>query len=203
LSGARFVGLRFVVQDSEHDKMCSDCLNTQENGMSISESISLITSNKWKIWRGINSAIILFAFFIPWAVMDSGSNIIFTGFQMIPFYQSVTRFEVLVQERDWTERIRVAMVMIPYFLGLYALLIYSVLNVLAAAFTDKLVDKKIWNILVFCLLMLGIINLLHLSGLDHGAWRNLSSALWGYWLVLIGLVSSIVLELSYFLSKRT
>ncbi len=171
--------------------------------ISVQSQPTISTSNQSKVWRIINSLIILFAFFIPWAVMDSANNIIFTGFRMIPFYQSTTRFEMLVQEREWTERIRAAMVMMPYFLGLYALLMYSAVNMFAALFINKLVGKTIWNILVSCLLILGIINLLHLPGLDRGAWQNLSLALWGYWLVWVGVVSSIVLETSCFLSKRT
>ena len=45
--------------------------------------ITWIASNKWKVWRIINSATILFAFFMPWVMMDSANNASDNGFLLI------------------------------------------------------------------------------------------------------------------------
>lgn len=136
-------------------------------------------------------------------VKDYSNALIFTGFRMLQFYEGLTMITAMDLEMDLPFRISSTFLLLHYLLGLITILIYCVLNMLVAIFRTKLADKPIWNMLIFCLLALGGMSLWYLPGLSHGAWQNLSSALWGYWLVLIGLVSSIVLEISYLLSKRT
>jgi len=49
-------------------------------------------SNKWKIWRIINSVVIFLSFFAPWVVMDWGGQrdlshaLIATGFKTLDYY---------------------------------------------------------------------------------------------------------------------
>jgi hypothetical protein len=174
-----------------------------------SKPTTSIVSDKWKIWRIINSATILFAFFIPWIVMlrdtTTHQEVADSGFQLLRWYQGATKFEALILARAWHDRLRVAILMIPYFLGLYTTLIYCILNILAAVSTIKFVGKRSWNTLVSCLFVVGIINLLYMVRVYNGTWTwdNLSLILPGYWLVWIGLASSTLLEISCSLKKKS
>jgi len=173
-----------------------------------SKTTAWIASNKWKAWRIINSATILFAYFIPWGVMEGDKNdyrhaLIYTGFQMLDWYRRLGLTFAFDLELPSQDRISAATyLLIRCFLGLLAMLIYCALNMIVAVFTTKLIDKPIWKMLTFCLLVLGGMSLWYIPGLSLTDWRGLGAALWGYWLVLIVLVSSIVLEISYFLSKK-
>jgi hypothetical protein len=168
-----------------------------------------IAPNKWKIWRIINSATILLAYFLPWAVMEGPHNdlkhdLIFTGFQMLDWYRRLGLSFAHDLELPSDLRIRAATYLLfNCFLGLLTILIYCALNMIVAAFIVKLTDKLVWKILAFCLLALGVMSLWYIPLLKLTDLRGLGSALWGYWLVLIVLVSSLILEISYFLSKRT
>jgi len=163
--------------------------------------------DKWNTWRVINSMVISLSFFAPFVVMDWGGQrdwrhaLIATGFKTLHFYQYMTGFEVFVQERELFERIRLVFALGQYFFGLYAILTYCVANLFLAAFRPKLFNKPVWIVLVFCVIILGLRSLWCISALDIG-WEALSNALLGYWLVVIGLVSSLILEIQYFLSKR-
>ena len=158
-------------------------------------------SNKWKIWRIINSTTILFAFFIPWAVVARDpydhAELIFTGFQVLQFYKDFTLSVLsLYGFIPW-----VSYLLFYNMLGFITMLVYCALNIFVAAFTTKFIDKPIWNISTFCLISLWWVSLLHIDALYFHGWQNLSDALWGWWLVWIGLVSSTVLEIIYFFSK--
>ena len=65
-----------------------------------SKPTTSIVSDKWKIWQIINSATILFAFFIPWIVMlgdtTTHQEVAYTGFQLLQWYQGATKFEALI-----------------------------------------------------------------------------------------------------------
>jgi hypothetical protein len=165
-----------------------------------SKQKDLMKPNKWKNWRIINSIAIFFSFFAPWAGGERDlSHALITGFKTLDFYGRLgIDFLTNVNLSSHTG----INLLTKYFLGLVAILIYCVLNMLLAVFRAKLVDKLIWRLLTFFLIALGAISLWHVSALDAG-WYALSNSLWGYWLVLIGLVSSIALEISYFLSNRT
>jgi len=170
-----------------------------------SKPTDLMKSNKWKIWRIINSAAIFFSFFVPWGVMDWGGQrdlsqaLIFTGFETLDWYRRLGM--AFLADTSLPPRMGQGL-LIDFFSGLVAILIYCALNMLLAVFGTKLIDKPIWKTLAFCLIVLGARSLWHVSYLDEG-WQGLSNSLWGYWLVWIGLVSSIVLEISCFFSKRT
>jgi hypothetical protein len=165
-----------------------------------SKLITWIVSN-WKISRIINSAIILFAFFTPWFVdfdwykTDWYHN---TGFGAIMFFRNMGVFEFEL-EKSLSGRIGIAILAFPYFLGLIALLIYCVLNMFAAISMTNLTEKLNWRILISCLLVLGAISLLKI--LNMVGTQHLSSLQWGYWIGLIGFISSVVLEISCFISK--
>jgi hypothetical protein len=53
---------------------------------------------------------------------------------------------------------------------------------------------------MLCLLALGGISLLKI--LNMFGIQDLTLLQWGYWIVVVGLISSVVLEISYFISKR-
>ena len=170
-------------------------------------------SSKWNVWRIINSVAILFSFFMPWGVMEGDVNdlsnaLIFTGFEMLQWYRRLGLTFAFDSDLPSHDRISIAtFLLVRCFLGLATTLIYCALNMIAAVFKTKLVDKSVWAILPFCLIALGGLSLwsipvLHITDWV-GNWRSLSHALLGYWLALIGLVSSIVLEIYYLRSKRT
>ncbi len=164
--------------------------------------------NKWNIWRIINSIVIFFSFFAPFAVMEWGiprdinHALIFNGFKMLDFHQHMVSHEVFAEGKELFERIRVALISSQRFLGLCTILLYSVASLLLAIFPSKLIDKPIWITLAFCLIALGIRNLWIILALDTG-WKALSNALIGYWLVLIGLASAIILEIDFHFLHRT
>ena len=168
----------------------------------------LSTFDKWKVWRIINSSTIIIAFFLPWLVMlrdiTTHQEVTYTGFRLLQWYQGLTKFEVLIQERELLERLRILIVSLPYFLGLYSILIYCALNSFAVTPTTKFVEKPNWNKLIFGLLVTGVINLLYLVKPWRYNWVSLdylSLLKVGYWLVWFGLVSSTLLEISYSLKK--
>jgi hypothetical protein len=167
--------------------------------MSISvqpKPITWIASNKWKVWRIINSAIILFAFFGPWLAMETDHD---TGFRAIMIFENYGMFAFELED-TLSERIRIAMTAFPFFLGLLTILIYCALNIFAAILRVKLTDRLVWKILMLCLLALGGISLLKI--LNMFGIQDLTLLQWGYWIVVVGLISSVVLEISYFISKR-
>ncbi len=160
--------------------------------------ITWIASNKWKVWRIINSATILFAFFMPWVMMDSANNASDNGFLLIQFLESITVAQLDLLRIDLPSRIKIVLFSIP--LGLVMILIYCALNLFMAVFTIRLMDKAIWNIFISCLLALAGYSL---SGiLKITPLQDLPLLLWGYWIVCTGFVSSVFLEISYFISKR-
>jgi hypothetical protein len=171
------------------------------------KSLDFTKFNKWNIWRIINSVVIFLSFFAPFVVMDWGGQrdlnhaLIATGFKTIDFYQYITGFEVFAQERELFERIRLVFALGQYFFGLYAILAYCLANLFLAAFRPKLFNKPIWIVFVLFVIVLGLRSLWRISALDIG-WEALSNGLFGYWLVLIGLVSSVILEIYYFFSRR-
>ncbi len=158
--------------------------------------------SKWNLWRIMNSAAMFFSFFTPWMWGKEGGIYTFTGFRMLDFYQHIAWFEVFVQERGLSERVRLALGLGQHFIGFYAILIYCALNLFFAIHRPNLVNKPVWIISALCLIALGIRSLWVTPFLDEG-WRGLAFTLWGYWLVLIGLISSITLEVGYSTSKRT
>ncbi len=162
---------------------------------------NLIKLGKWEIWRIMNSIVILFSFFIPWVWEKEGPVFTFTGFRILDFYQYMARFEVFEQEIELTERVRIALGLGQHFIGLYAILIYCALNLFFAIHKPQLINKPVWITSVLCLIALGIRSLWVTPFLDEGL-QGLSFTSWGYWLVLIGLVSSIVLEIAYSIFKR-
>ena len=160
--------------------------------------------NKWKTWRIVNSIVIFLSFFAPFVVMDWGGQrdlskaLIATGFKTLDYYGRLG-LSFLTESSLPSHTGRA--LLIYWFLGLATILIYSALNLLLAMFSSKLIDKPVWTISVFCLIVLGLRSLWYIPALDAG-WGALSNTLLGYWLIMIGLASSTVLEISYFLSKR-
>jgi hypothetical protein len=191
----------------QSDKMCEIYLN-REIAMSILMQSKPKTSKlliKWNLWRIVNSSVIFFPFFIPWVWGREGGIYTFTGFHLLDFIQYMARFEIFVQEREFSGRVRLALGLGQLAIDLYSILIYCVLNLLLITFGHKLGKKFIGVISVLCLIliMLGARSLwkIPFSFVGDG-WHGLSFTLWGYWLVLIGLVSSFIFEISYFISKR-
>lgn len=161
--------------------------------------------NKWNLWRITNSAIILFSFFVPWTWYKDMGDYKPTGFRLLGFIQYMARFEIFIQERDFSERVRFALGLGQLTIDLYAILIYCALNLLLIIFRHKLAKKSIDvnSVLCLILIMFGARSLwkIPFSFIGNG-WHGLSFTSWGYWLVLSGLVSSFVFEISYFISKR-
>ncbi len=165
--------------------------------------VDLIKSNKWKIWQVGNSLLIFLSFFAPWVIMSSGeyNSPPYTGFQELYIYGSIGI-------SFWFDFGR------PYVLtyvasGLATLLLYSTFNIILIIFKSKLADKIIWRMLMSFLLIWGIPSLLNVLQLDlydgflfllGVRWGGL---LWGGRLCMIGIVSSIFLEIIYFFSKKT
>jgi hypothetical protein len=163
--------------------------------------------NKWNTWRVINSAVIFFSFFAPFAVMewaipkDISHALIFNGFKMLDFHQSMARYAVFTEEKEFLERVQVALVSSQRFLGLYSILLYCMASLLLILLKSKLFDKPSWMILALCLIALGLRNIWIILALDTG-WKAFSNTLIGFWLILIGLVLAIILETSYHFSRR-
>jgi hypothetical protein len=163
--------------------------------------------NKWNTWRIINSIVIFFSFFAPFAVMEWGipkdisHALTFNGFKMLDYHQHMASYEIFMEGREFFERIRVALADSQHFLGLYTILFYCMASLLLAIFKPNLFKKPIWAMLALCLIALGLRNLWIILALDTG-WKALSNALVGYWLVLIGLTSAIILETGYHFSRR-
>ena len=164
-----------------------------------------IKYNKWHFWRIANSSIVFFSFFSPWVWWKEPLTLR-NGFQLLDFIQKMARFEIFVQIIEVSERIRFALGLGQLTLDLYAILIYSALNLLLIVFDHKLGKKSVWITTVLCLILiiLGARSLWKIPSTFVGdGWHGLSFMLWGYWLVLIGLVSSFIFEVSSFISKRT
>jgi hypothetical protein len=164
--------------------------------------------NKWNTWRIINSTVIFFSFFAPFAVMEWGfpkdrsHALIFNGFKMLDFHQHMVSYEVFTEGEEFLERVQVALVSSQRFIGLYSILLYCTASLILILLKPQLFDKSIWAMLALCLIALGLRNLWIILALDTG-WKALSNALIGFWLILIGLVSAIILETSYHFSRRT
>lgn len=169
-----------------------------------SKLADLMKSNKWKTWRIINSVAILFSFFAPWLSMVGGPRElvraqIYTGFQVLDLWW---RLGLSFMSMNSVTQSNIGKgLFIHYFSGLFALLIYCGLNMLPTFLGAKLADKSIWKILAFFIMLFGARSLYKVASLDAG-WDAFQYTFWGYWLVLIGLASSIVLEISYAISKR-
>lgn len=171
-----------------------------------SESRTSTSFDKWNLWRVTNSAILFCSFFAPWILYTDMGDYKATGFRFLGFVQYMAKFEIFVQEREFSERVRFALGLGQLTIDLYAILIYCALGLLLITFGHKFAKKPIWinSLLGLILIMLGARSLWEIpfSFISNG-WHGLSFMLWGYWLVLSGLVSSVVFEISYFMSKRT
>ncbi len=169
-----------------------------------SESKTSTLFNKWNLWRVINSTIIFFSFFAPW-ILYTDTKDYTTGFKFLDFVQYMAKFEIFVQEREFSERVRFALGLGQLTIDLYAILIYCALSLLLITFGHKLPKKFVWITPLLCLILItfGARSLWKIpSSFIGDGWHGLSFMLWGYWLVLSGLVSSFVFEISYFISKR-
>ena len=158
-------------------------------------SISMLF-NRWNVWRVTNSAIIFFSFFVPWFRYDIGHQS--TGFQFLGYVQYMAR-ELFVQEIEFFGLFGQLIVY------LYAILIYCALNLLLLAFRRPLAKKsdQVISLLRLILIMLGAIGFWKISFSFIGSgWNILSSVSWGYQLILTGLISAFILEISYLISKR-
>jgi len=173
--------------------------------LSQSKLTDLMKSNKWKIWRISNSGAILFSFFTPWLSMVGGPRElvqaqIYTGFQLLDLWR---RLGLSFLSMNSVTQSNIGRgLLINYFSGLVAILIYCALGMLLSFLGTKLADKSIWKIFAFFLILFGARSLYKVASLDAG-WDAFQYIFWGYWLVLIGLTSSIILEVSFTISKRT
>lgn len=163
--------------------------------------------NKWNIWRLINSAVIFFSFFAPWIwYVDTGDYGKETGFQFLYFIQYMAKFEIFVQEREFSERVRLALGMGQLTVDLYAILIYCALNLLLLIIGSKLTKRSFWITSLFCIFLIAIgtrsLWKIPFSFIGDG-WHGFLFMQWGYWLALSGLISSLVFEIDYFITKRT
>lgn len=162
---------------------------------------------KRNTWRIINSIVIFLSFFAPFAVMEWGiprdinQALIFNGFRMLDYHQSMVIYTVFTEEKEFLEHVQMALVSSHRFLGLYSILLYCIASLLLILIKPKLFDKPIWMILALCLIALGLRNMWIILAFDTG-WKALSNVLIGFWLILIGLVSAIILETSYHFSRR-
>lgn len=160
--------------------------------------------NKWKNWRIINSIVIFLSLFLPFVVMDwlgqrdLSKAEIANGFKVVDFYGRLTIAFLTDPNLPFHTG---KYLLTHYSLGLIAILLYCASNLVLAIFKPKLSDNPIWTILAFCLIAFGLISFWYIPALPAG-WRALQNTLIGYWLVFIGLVSSIILEINCFLSKR-
>lgn len=171
----------------------------------LSNLLNLTKSDKWKIWRIINSVVILLSFFVPWLSMVGGPRDlvdaqIFTGFQVLELWWGLGLSFLSMNSIEQANIGR--NLLLDYFSGLVAILIYCALSVLLTFLGTKLVDKLIWKIAAFFLILFGVRSLYWVASLDAG-WDAFLYTFWGYWLVLIGLASSIIVEISYFLIKKS
>lgn len=167
-----------------------------------------IAANKWSVWRVINSAAILFSLFIPWRVMDRDpfhhQDLIFTGLQMLQWYRRLGLTFALDEELPSDVRITTALYLLAYcFLGLAALLMYCILNAIVGGVAVQMMGKLSWRILAICLICLAAFALWNILPPNLTDWSSLSSVLWGYWLAVAALISSLVLELGHLLSKAS
>ncbi len=161
-------------------------------------------SNKWKTWRITNSVVILFSFFAPWLSMVGGPRElvqaqIYTGFQVLDLWRRLGLSFLSMNSATQSNIGRG--LLIHYFSGLVAILIYCALNVLLTILGSKLVEKTIWKILAFSLILLGVKSLSKVASLDAGR-DAFQYTFFGYWLVLIGLMSSVIVEISSMSLKR-
>ena len=162
--------------------------------------------SKWNLWRVTNSVIIFFSFFATWIRYADMGDYKPTGFQFLDFIQYMAKFEIFVQEREFSERVRFALGLGQLTVDLYAILLYCALSLLLIAIGRKLAKKSFRTISILCLILitLGARSLWEIpfSFIGDG-WHGFSYMLWGYWLALSGIVSSFVFEVCYFISKRT
>ncbi|MCL4530506.1 MAG: hypothetical protein M1282_13965, partial [Chloroflexi bacterium] len=169
-----------------------------------------LASNKWKVWRIVNSAIILISLFLPWGVAEGPSHdykndLIWNGIQIVQWDNILVPALLSNPELQLPLSARITLItgLTTEFVGLAAVLAYCILNLILGMFINKLVGKPVWNILAFCLIVFGGIGLWYILTKNLSWWwQSLLDSLWGYWLIWIGLLSSIVLEISYFVSKR-
>ncbi len=157
-----------------------------------------ISQNKRGAWRIVNSTVILFSFFIPWALTDFYSQDTYNGFQLLDFYKDNFIYFVFYFRQTLAGRIRSVAINAPLVLGLISILIYCALNVLATAIQTNWVNTPLWHIVALCLTTLGAVSLprtIQFSGTP-----DLPLLLPGYWLLPIALVSSLILEISQWCS---
>ena len=159
-----------------------------------------ITINKWRVWRFVDSVAILFSFSIPWAVIDAYRHTIARGFQVLDFYRSVVSGNLFLPPEY--HDLMTDSKMVCAFLGLAALVVYAVLNIIVILTKDDPTAKPSWRILAFCLIVLGGLSLWYMPRLAFGDWQGSRGSLWGYWLVSLALISACTLEISCFLSER-
>ncbi len=157
-----------------------------------------VATNKWRLWRLINSAVILFGFYMPWAVMDTYQHVVYTGLQWFQFLMSFA-IPTWFPEMGWSEHIRISAGTLHLLLGVITILTYAALNALAAVFTTRFTASWVWKPLMVCLLAFAAMSLWFTLLL--GDLQDLP--LWGYWLTLAGFASSVLLEILSFLLKRT
>ena len=143
---------------------------------------------------------------MDWGGQSNINNaLIYNGFDLVQWYRRLGLTFLFDLDLPLHDRISIgAGLLIHDFSGLVALLIYCALNMIVLVFKTKLIDKPIWSVLALCLITLGLIHFWYMAELNQEWWQdNLHNLLQGYWLALLGLISSIVLEISYARSKRT
>lgn len=137
----------------------------------------------FRSWRGLNTSILLIAFFAPWYLLagclsgPEGEIYVYSGYDV-----AVETLTSLPEISVW-----------PWVIGIVSFNIYAVLNLVRAVTKDRPQNQAWLNVSlggsVAFLVFVWIVPI----------WEEI---LWGYWLAWGGALSSILLELAERFSKR-
>jgi hypothetical protein len=153
-----------------------------------------MSANKWTVWRLLNSAVFFFSLFAPWVVLADhpGGTFVFTGLDILLWYR---RFALLFGTSLATS------FLVRYSLGLTVALMYAAFNTIAAFFPRGLTDRRSWKVFAVCSLALGCVTLWNILGPIISDWQSLQRALWGCWLFVMAVASSLLAEIWYSVPK--
>jgi hypothetical protein len=187
------------------DVLCPKCgKNLDELFEQLPESVSSMALPKWiflsrdakvnRIWRLLNSFILIMAFISPWIIVysDVFPSEPFTLIGLRVFIISISNGFSYMFFLDCFSCLARGLIAIGYL----SLMIYTILNFFRASprvggYIESLQKASIICVIVSILFFLQIVTPMMLSGLA-----------WGYWLACVGLLSSLWLEVTERVSSK-
>ncbi len=150
-------------------------------------SIEEVILKRYRVWRIFNAILLLLVFVLPIVDEYAGWVIVYWG---LSFSGGILS----------TEFLRLSLPLFLILFSLLALAIYAFLNIRVSLF-GLLGFSRIWLIISLIITIIGYIFLGVWFSVDTSVLNRFVTLAWGYWIVLVGLLSSVFLEMITFQKK--